>query len=441
MITSLEGLLEQHAAAALRISGADQTSWNGEIVEAGEGILGLAHWDGTLHLDRDCILDPLRDLYDRAGEPRPAADLIRYREALVTLLHEQSHFLGPTGATQDAARTAFNLPGARALEEGVAEAWSHAHLNAYLRDLEIDKAAPGILTVRTDPSYAAFVPAVRLLTTDLDHQAARPTGETLHLLNRQTAETQWHQVVTRIYHSSHLPHLVPPDETPAIHQHLEQALRTSFKGLELYEPLPRGFAASRSHAAATRMLTFLHQEIATMEHRHTPARRATRMQLTPATLPPPPGPLSASPSRLVDSPSAASLPVPDHASAGPGHQQLTPPTTPIPVRTPDATAPGSAHTPDATAHTPNTTSPAATLTSSPITAARTPTSTTPAPPRAPTATATAHTSNAIDSPHLAIHHAFAGLIPPTAHPPAPPNASPQSTPPTTPPTTTRHREP
>jgi hypothetical protein len=304
VIASLEDLLAQHAWAALRISGADQTAWNGEIVEAGEGILGLAHWDGTLHLDRECILDPLRELYDRAGEPRSEAELLRGREALVTLLHEQSHFLGPADATQEAARAAFKLPGSRALEEGVAEAWAHDHLNEYIRELGIDKVAPGILHVRSEPSYAAFVPAVRLFASDLDRLAGSRDGETLDLLNRQTAEGQWHQAVNRIYHSTQLPHLVPPDQAPAVRLHLEQALRSSFRGLELYEPLPRGFAASRSHAATTRTLTFLHQELATTERHYTPPRRPTRIHLTPPTLPPPPGPLI---------PAEANQPGPDHS--------------------------------------------------------------------------------------------------------------------------------
>lgn len=290
MITSVEGLLRRHASAALRISGADQSAWSGEIVEAGAGILGLAHWDGTLHLDRECILEPLSELYRRAGEPRSEADLTRCREALVTLLHEQSHFLGPAGATQEAAHAAFKLPGGRALEEGVAEAWAHDHLNDYIRELGIDKVAPGILHVRSEPSYAAFVPAVRLFSADVDHQTGSPPGHTLHLLNRQTAEGQWPQAVALLYQSTRLPQLVPPDEAPALRLHLEQALRTSFKGLELYEPFPRGFAASRSHAATTRTLTFLHQELTNAERHYTPARR--RFHLTAPSLPAPPAALA-----------------------------------------------------------------------------------------------------------------------------------------------------
>jgi hypothetical protein len=274
--TSLAGLLEQHARAALQLSQAEQTAWNGKVVEAGEGILGLAHWDGTLHLDRECILEPLQEMYERSGEPRSDPDLIRCREALVTLLHEQSHFLGPSGATQEAARSAFRLLGSRHLEEGVAEAWAHDHLDDYIRRLGIDKVAPGITEVRSEASYPAFVPAVRLFTADLDRQAGLPAGESLNLLNRQTAEGQWRAAVDLIYDSSRLPEVVPPDREPSVRFQLERALRGSIWALEIYEAFPRGFAASRSHAAGTRIVNRLRNDLTSAERhfRPTPALTA-----------------------------------------------------------------------------------------------------------------------------------------------------------------------
>ncbi|HEY0617611.1 MAG TPA: hypothetical protein VGD15_08490, partial [Kribbella sp.] len=148
--SSLAEFLEGHARAAVQLSGAGETAWSGQVIEAGEGILGVAHWDGTLHLDRECILEPLREMYSRAGEPQSDAALVRYREALVTVLHEQSHFLGPAGSTQEAARIAFKKPGGRALEEGVAELWAQDHLDAYLDRLGIHEAAPGISEVRSE---------------------------------------------------------------------------------------------------------------------------------------------------------------------------------------------------------------------------------------------------------------------------------------------------
>jgi hypothetical protein len=222
---SLVELLARHAQGALDVSGAEQTAWNGHVVEAGEGILGLAQWDGTLHLDRELILEPLREMYSRSGEPQSDGTLVRYREALVTMLHEQSHFLGPAGATQEAARAAFKQPGSRALEEGVAEACAQDQLNEYLARLGIDVVAPGITQVRSEPSYQAFVPAVRVLTSDLERRAGLPSGELLKALNRQTAEGQWPLVVDVAYRSSRLPECVPADREPAVRLRLENTLR------------------------------------------------------------------------------------------------------------------------------------------------------------------------------------------------------------------------
>jgi hypothetical protein len=262
---SLAEFLAGHARAALQVSRADETAWSGQVIEAGEGILGVAHWDGTLHLDRECILEPLREMYSHAGEAQSDGTLIRYREALVTVLHEQSHFLGPAGSTQEAARLAFKQPGGRALEEGVAELWAQENLDEYLQRLGIHEVAPGISGVRSEPSYQAFAPAVRVLATDLDKRAGLSSGETLRALNRQTAEGQWSLVVNLAYESSRLPELVPPEREGAVRLRLETTLRQSFTNLADFEGQSREFAATHSKAAARRTVKHLAQEIGATE--------------------------------------------------------------------------------------------------------------------------------------------------------------------------------
>jgi hypothetical protein len=284
---SLVELLARHAQGALEVSGAEQTAWNGHVVEAGEGILGLAQWDGTLHLDRECILEPMREMYSHSGEPQSDGTLVRYREALVTMLHEQSHFLGPAGATQEAARAAFKQPGSRALEEGVAEAWAHDHLNDYLDRLGVDMVAPGITHVRSDPSYQAFVPAVRVLTSDLERRAGLPSGELLQALNRQTAEGQWPMIVDVAYRSSRLPECVPADREPAVRLRLENMLRASFEGLEAFEGLPKDLAAARSKSTGRQCVTRLQDELSAAEDffqargEHSPGTDAIRAPAQP----------------------------------------------------------------------------------------------------------------------------------------------------------------
>jgi hypothetical protein len=268
--TSLDQLLERSAAAALQISGAGQSAWNGQVIETTGTILGLADWDGTLYLDRDCILGPLRRMYEHSGEKQPKPTLVRYREALATLLHEHSHFLGPTGATQEAARIAFTLPGARQLEEGVAEAWAQDHLNEYLTLLGVDKVAPGIKDVRAQGYYPALVPAVRVLTADLESRNELEAGGLLNVLNNQTAEGQFPIVISAFYNSTQLPELDSASQGADNRRRIETLLREGLSNLDRYELLPPGFAAARSRAAAGALLTRITTELNAAASLHTP---------------------------------------------------------------------------------------------------------------------------------------------------------------------------
>jgi hypothetical protein len=293
--TSVLELFARSGETARALAGADRSAWNGHIIESSSAMLGLAHWDGTLYLDRESIVDPLRHLYEHAGAQRPTQTLIAYRESLATLLHEHAHFLGPADATQEAAREAFVKLGSRQLEEGVTEAWAQDHLDDFIHRLGIDKVAPGIDSVRTDGYYAAFVPAVRELTTDLDARNGLPPGETLSLLNRQTAAGQFPLLVDLAYNSTRLPNLEAPgaDTRPR----LESILRSGLAHLETYELSPPDLATTNSLATANQILTHLHHE--------THAAEATYalgpLQPDPCVLPAP------TPTRCVPSPHHSAL--------------------------------------------------------------------------------------------------------------------------------------
>ncbi|MFC0624955.1 hypothetical protein [Kribbella deserti] len=195
-------LFRRHAEAALELSGAGQTAWNSRILQLTSGQLAVALWDGSLALDGPEVLAPIEEMYGAAGARHDPATLVRYRDALATLLHEQSHFLGPAGATQADARAAFNRPGALELEEGVAEAWAQDNLNAYLHLLGIDQVAPGITAVPSTQSYPQYTPAVRELVAGLATDTGRSPPDVLTELSNQTAEGQWPLV-------AHLSGLVP----------------------------------------------------------------------------------------------------------------------------------------------------------------------------------------------------------------------------------------
>jgi len=276
--TSVDELLALSGEVARDLAGADQSAWNGNVMATTGGLLGLANWDGTLYLDRETILGPLENMYEHAGEGQPTSTLVSYREALATLLHEHAHFLGPANASQDAAREAFTQPGGRQLEEGVAEAWAHDNLDEYLTRLGIDKVAPGIKDVQAGGYYAAFVPAIRELTSDLETRNDLRPGRVLELLNRQTSAGQFPALASLVYNSTRLPDLEPAGtDTRA---RLESLLRHGLSQLDNYELAPNGFAAAKSESTARKLLDNLHQEIQRAESAYTPDPPA-------CTLPPP----------------------------------------------------------------------------------------------------------------------------------------------------------
>lgn len=299
--TSPDDLLARSAPAAVAISGADQSAWNGETVQTTDGVLGLAHWDGTLYLG-DGILDPLRQMYERAGQAQPVTDLISYREALATLLHEHAHFLGPAGASQEAARGAFVQPGGRQLEEGIAEAWAQDHLDEFLVRLGVDEVAPGIHDVQSTGYYPAFVPAVRILAADLETRAGLDQGEVLNTLNRQTAEGQFPLLVNLLYNSTRLPDLDTPAQATTTRTRLELLLREGLSHLDAYELHPPGHAGARSRSTTALLLTHLQSELTSAESAHHPHPTACTL--------PAPTPIPASPTAPTPTPS----PTPSHAS-------------------------------------------------------------------------------------------------------------------------------
>ncbi|MER7246735.1 hypothetical protein [Kribbella sp. NPDC000426] len=321
--SSVDELLAASGETARFLAGAEQSAWNGRIVESSGAILGLAHWDGTLYLDGETILEPLRELYQHVGERQPTATLVRYRESLATLLHEHAHFLGPSGSTQDAAREAFTKPGSRELEEGVTEAWAQDHLNDYINRLGVDKVAPGIESVQSGGYYAAFVPAVRKLTTDLESRNDLSRGEVINLLNRQTAAGQFPLLVTLAYNSTRLPDLEPAGA--GTRSRLESILRAGLDHLDAYELTAPGFAAAKSISTADQLLDYLDKEVRSAESAYTfsplPTHR-TATHPTACNLPTP------APSRQTPSPHNTALP----RLTAPSLQDPPPPALALPSR-------------------------------------------------------------------------------------------------------------
>jgi hypothetical protein len=229
---TFQELIKAHGKAAMELSGAGQSAWNGIVQETDNGILGVANWNGTLELDQVTVTDPLRKMYATPGVQHDAATLDGFRDAFATMLHEQSHFHGPVGASQQDAKIGFQTPGAQQLEEGVTEAWTQDNLDEYLTELGADQVAPGIENAHAQKAYPEFVPAARELAAGIGARTGQSEGEVLTALNAQTAAGQWSTATEMLYNSSDLPQVVPPDQESNVKNSIEQAMRSEFERVD-----------------------------------------------------------------------------------------------------------------------------------------------------------------------------------------------------------------
>ncbi|MET9273671.1 hypothetical protein [Kribbella sp. NPDC003557] len=163
----------QHVAA-VNVSGADHSSWNGtyeaqpyKLTDDGLRVLGTAGWDHTIRYDEERVLRPLQQMFLQAGQQQDDATLLRYREALAIVYHENLHMLAGPGTEHADAELDFRFAAVRALEEGVTESYGHETLDDYIDEFQLDRVAPGIKNVVAFPAYERFTPATETLAYEL----------------------------------------------------------------------------------------------------------------------------------------------------------------------------------------------------------------------------------------------------------------------------------
>jgi hypothetical protein len=163
----------QHTAA-IKVTGADHSSWNGtyeiqpyRLTDDGKLVLGSAGWDHTIRYDEARVLRPLREMFRNAGRQASDATLLRYREALAVVYHENLHLLAGPGTEHADAKQDFRIDAVRALEEGVTESYGHETLDDYIDEFQLDHVAPRIKNVVGLMAYERFTPAADTLAYEL----------------------------------------------------------------------------------------------------------------------------------------------------------------------------------------------------------------------------------------------------------------------------------
>lgn len=271
---SYDEFIAQQHHAAVEITGAHHSNWNGDLgttrkVENGI-ILGTATWEGGVLFDEQYVTQPLQKMYENQGVQQDQETLLAYRNALETVLHENSHMLSAEGTTHAGAMQAFRDPAVRALEEGVTEAWSNDNLNLYIDKLEIEKIAPGISELQGWQTYPQFVPATQALAKGIGEVSGLDSNEVLRQMNVVNGAEKWPVATKLVTDAAGLDKIVPPAQLAEATQRVEKAMQAPFSTLADVSKLPSDQQRPRSAElgkeafdAGQKEIAAIKQEVAT----------------------------------------------------------------------------------------------------------------------------------------------------------------------------------
>ncbi|WP_328989801.1 hypothetical protein OG394_26550 [Kribbella sp. NBC_01245] len=272
--SSYDDLMAQQHTAAVEVTGAHHSNWNGKMgptrkVENGV-ILGTASWDSGVLYDDKYVTGPLKEMFEHKGVQQEQAKLLAYRNALKTVLHENSHMTSAEGTTHADAMHAFQQPPVRALEEGVTEAWSYANLDQYIDKLDLEKIAPGIKEVQGRQSYPQFAPAANALANRIGEVSGVDSNEVLRRMNVVNGAEKWPIATKLVTDAAGLDKIVPPAQLAEATQRVEQAMQAPFGTLADVSKLPADQQRPRSAEigneafdAGQKEIAAIKQEVAT----------------------------------------------------------------------------------------------------------------------------------------------------------------------------------
>ena len=230
-VRSLDELLGSQADAALAVGRADRSCWNGRIdwlprpeSRHPEEVVGIADWDGTICLSRASVLRPLARLFTEDPASLSLRRLLEAKLAVSILLHENNHLLVSGDQEHADTEKAWSWPMV-VLEEGVTEAFTHAHLDEYIERLGLDVVAPRLRTVAITPTYPAYVPAVEALAHGVGRLTGRPSDDVLRGLNAQSGAAKYGHLGGLVLEDSGLAGRIPAAERPAAAEYLVEGVR------------------------------------------------------------------------------------------------------------------------------------------------------------------------------------------------------------------------
>jgi hypothetical protein len=237
---SFDSLMARQHHAAVNVTGADHSSWSGDLgetlkVENGV-ILGTATWEHAILYDSERVQKPLKEMFEHQGEKQDDKTLLRYRNAMKTVFHENSHLLAGPGTEHRDAMGPFQQPAVRALEEGITEAYSFRNLDSYIDELQLDQVAPGIKNVVGRSSYPKFTPAAQALAHNLGEVSKLGASEVLRRMNVVNAAEKWPIATDIVFEANNLHEVVPSAEVAGAKARIQAAMQEHFGNLKDIKP-------------------------------------------------------------------------------------------------------------------------------------------------------------------------------------------------------------
>jgi hypothetical protein len=232
-VTSFRELMREQANAAVRVSGAHHSSWNGRFgapIARQSDLGGTANWDNSISYNPRHVDERLQEMFRNARvHNQDRAELAGYRDAMRVVLHENVHLLSSEGREHSQSYNAMATgPGVRPLEEGVTELYSHQVLDDYIDELGIDQIAPGIKDVKSPKVYKEFTPAVEGFADMIGRKSGMERDEVIAAMAVVPADQKFTVAAAAMYDNSRLPGMIPEDQREQAIGQIAQAMSSEF---------------------------------------------------------------------------------------------------------------------------------------------------------------------------------------------------------------------
>jgi hypothetical protein len=235
MVSSFAELMQVQAAVTVAVMEAHHSSWNNqyEVLPHDTQQVSGVSWDGSIKYHPLDVVEPLREMFDRAGQQHDSATLDRYREALRTVFHENIHLLAGPGTSLAFPLDAHDGKAHKTFEEAVTERATQNELNNFIARLGLEQIAPGISAAQAD-AYGAYVPAVDVFSAAVGADVGLDADDVIRRMAVVNAAEKF-PVAAELLYSKHLTQLVPETAKADAIRRIAEAMHTPLAAIHDYD--------------------------------------------------------------------------------------------------------------------------------------------------------------------------------------------------------------